>query len=57
MKTKEAIQTKLERVEAKVKKIGYHIRRNELEVAYNTIEKVLEDTRDIQTLLNRETQD
>jgi len=57
MKTKEAIQTKLERVEAKVKKIGYHIRRNELEVAYNTIEKVLEDTSDIQTLLNRETQD
>ena len=57
MKTKEAIQTKLERIEAKVKKIGYHIRRNEIDTAYNTIEKVLEYTSDIQTLLNRETQD
>jgi hypothetical protein len=57
MKTKEAIQTKLERVEAKVKKIGYHIRRNELEEGYNMVERVLNDTADIQTLLNRETQD
>ena len=30
MKTKEVMQTKLERVEAKVKKIGYHIRLEEV---------------------------
>ena len=57
MKNKEAIQTKLERVQAKVKKIGYHIRRNELEEGYNMVERILNDTADIQTLLNRETQD
>lgn len=57
MKTKEVIQNKLERVEAKVKKIGYHIRREEYNTAYDMIEKVLSDTADIQTYLNRETQD
>lgn len=57
MKTKEAIQNKLDRVEAKVKRIGYHIHRNEYDDAYNMIEKILDDTADIQTLLNRETQD
>lgn len=57
MKTKEAIQNKLDRVEAKVKRIGYHIHRNEYDDAYSMIEKILDDTADIQTLLNRETQD
>lgn len=57
MKTKEIIQSRLERVEAKVKKVGYHIRREEYTTAYDIIEKVLEDTADIQTYLNRETQD
>lgn len=57
MKTKEVIQSKLERVEAKVKRIGYHLHRNEHEEAYGMIEKILDDTADIQTLLNRETQD
>jgi hypothetical protein len=57
MKTKEIIQSKLERVEAKVKKVGYHIRKAEYEIAYDTIEKVLDETADIQTYLNRETQD
>lgn len=57
MKTKEVIQTKLERVEAKVKKIGYHIRREEYDTAFNMIEKILDDTADIQTYLNRETQE
>lgn len=57
MKTKEVIQSKLERVEAKVKKMGYHIRREEYDTAYGMIEKVLSDTADIQTYLNRETQD
>jgi len=57
MKTKEAIQNKLDRVEAKVKRIGYYIHRNEYDDAYKMIEKILDDTADIQTLLNRETQD
>jgi len=57
MKTKEIIQSKLERVEAKVKKVGYHIRKAEYETAYDMIEKVLDETADIQTYLNRETQD
>jgi len=57
MKTKEAVQFKLERVEAKVKRIGYHIRLEEYKEAYEMVEKILEDTSDIQTYLNRETQD
>jgi hypothetical protein len=57
MKTKEVIQTKLERVEAKVKRIGYHIRREEYDTAFDMIEKILDDTADIQTYLNRETQE
>jgi hypothetical protein len=57
MKTKEVMQTKLERVEAKVKKIGYHIRLEEYKEAFEMIEKILDDTADIQTFLNRESQD
>jgi len=57
MKTKEVIQTKLERIEAKAKKIGYHIRLEEYNEAYDMVQKILDDTADIQTYLNRETQD
>ena len=57
MKTKEVIQTKLERIEAKAKKIGYHIRLEEYNEAFNMVQKILDDTADIQTYLNRETQD
>ncbi len=57
MKTKEVIQTKLERIEAKAKKIGYHIRLEEYNEAFDMVQKILDDTADIQTYLNRETQD
>ena len=40
-----------------IKKIGYHIRLEEYKEAFEMIEKILDDTADIQTFLNRETQD
>lgn len=57
MKNKISIETILERIEAKIKKVGYHIRREEKEISYNYIEVILEDLSNVQTLLNRETQD
>lgn len=57
MKNKISIETILERIEAKVKRIGYNIKRTEYDDAYNLIEVILEDLSNVQTLLNRETQD
>ena len=40
-----------------VKQSGFHIRLEEYKEAFEMIEKILDDTADIQTFLNRETQD
>jgi len=56
MINKKVIESILERIEARVKKIGYHIKRDELDTGYWSIEVILEDISNIQTLLNRETE-
>ena len=57
MRNKEVIENNIERIEAKVKKVGYHIKRNEMQEGFDLIGKILEITSNIQTLLNREVQD
>ena len=57
MRNKDLFQQKLERFEAEVKKMGYHIRKNEQDVAYDKVEELLEKISDMQTLLNTEHQD
>lgn len=57
MRNKVLFENKLENFEALVKKVGYHIRRNELDIAYDLIETLLEKIGDMQTLLNTESQD
>ena len=57
MRNKELFVVKLERFEAEVKKMGYHIHRNELDVAYLKVEELLEKIGDMRTLLNTEHQD
>lgn len=56
MITKDVVLVKLERLEAEVKKVGFHIRRNESDTAFSKIEDLLERIGDIKTLLNRESQ-
>jgi hypothetical protein len=57
MRNKDLFEQKLERFEAEVKNIGYNIRRNELDTAYNLVEVLLEKIGDLRTLLNTEHQD
>ena len=57
MRNKELLDTKMDRLAAEVKLIGYHIRRNETETAYTKVGEVLEKIEDIQTLIRTESQD
>jgi len=57
MRNKQLFEQKLERFEAEVKKMGYHIHKNELDVAYNLVDELLEKIGDLRTLLNTEHQD
>ena len=57
MRNKDLFQEKLERFEGEVKKMGYHIHRNERDIAYAKVEELLEKISDMQTLLNTEHQD
>lgn len=57
MRNKVLFENKLENFESLVKKLGYHIHRNELDAAYTLIETLLEKLSDMQTLLNTESQD
>ena len=57
MRNKNLFEQKLERFESEVKKMGYHIRRNELGEAYEKVEELLEKVGDLRTLLNTESQD
>ena len=57
MRTKEVILTKLERLEAEIKLVGYNIRTANHDLAYEKVGSVLEDLGDIRTLLNTERQD
>lgn len=57
MRNKEVVEKNIERIEAQIKKVGYHIKRNESQEGFDLIAKILEITSNIQTLLNREVQD
>ena len=57
MRNKDLFEQKLERFESEVKKMGYHIHRNELDVAFNKVGELLEKIADLRTLLNTESQD
>ncbi len=57
MRNKQLFEQKVERFEAEVKKMGYHIHKNELDIAYNLVEDLLEKLGDLRTLLNTEHQD
>jgi hypothetical protein len=57
MRNKDLFQQKLERFEAEVKNMGYHIHRNERDTAYVKVAELLEKISDMQTLLNTEHQD
>lgn len=57
MRNKVSIEKLLEKLELDIKKQGYYIHSRELEEAYGMIEKLLETTSNIQTLINRETND
>jgi hypothetical protein len=57
MRNKNLFEQKLERFEAEVKKIGYHVHRNEQAEAYQKVEELLERIGDMKTLLNTEHQD
>ncbi len=56
MRNKEVILTKLERLEAEIKLVGYNIRTANQDIAYDKVSKVLEDLSDIRTLINTEHQ-
>ncbi|HMS90712.1 MAG TPA: hypothetical protein PKC87_00615 [Candidatus Absconditabacterales bacterium] len=57
MRNKELIENKLERLTAEIKLIGYHIRRDESDIAYEKVGEVIDKIEDINTLLRTENQD
>ena len=57
MRNKDVFVQKLERFEAEIKKVGYHIHRNESDTAYDKVAELLELVGDLRTLLNREEQE
>jgi len=57
MRNKDLFETKLTMFETEVKKVGYLIRRNELDQAYDQVGFILEKIGDLRTLLNTEHQD
>lgn len=57
MRNKDLFVQKLERFESEVKKVGYHIHRNEQSEAYEKVAEILEKIEDLRTLLNTESQD
>jgi hypothetical protein len=57
MRNKDLFEQKLERFESEVKKMGYSIHKNELDIAYKLVEDLLEKIGDLRTLLNTESQD
>jgi hypothetical protein len=57
MRNKELFENKLERLQSVVKLIGYHIHRDEKEVAYEHVGKSLDLMEEMFTLVRTETQD
>lgn len=57
MRNKLVVETRLQRLESEVKNVGYLIRTQKFDEAFDKIETILEHVSDIQTFLNGETQD
>lgn len=57
MRNKVSISNKLDRVESELRKLNYTIGVNNREASYSHLDKVTSLISDINTLLNRETQD
>ena len=57
MRNKQVVENRLHRLESEVKNVGYLIRTQNLDEAFNKIETILEHIGDIQTFLNGESQD
>jgi len=57
MRNKDLVQVKLEKIEANLKSMNFHIGRNERELAYIELDKISDVLSQIQTLHNTETQD
>lgn len=57
MRHKISIETKLENLESKIKKIGFYIKNKEEGKAYEGVGVLLEDIEDIRSLLRNESQD
>lgn len=57
MRHKLAVESKLERLESKLKKVAYYIKMNESGTAYEGMKSILDDIEDIRTLLRLENQD
>lgn len=57
MRNKVSISDKLDRIESELRKLNYTIGVNDRDSSYNHLDKVNRLVSDINTLLNRETQD
>lgn len=57
MRNKDLFEQKLERFESEVKRVGYHVHRNEQTLAFEKVDELLEKIADMRTLLNTESQD
>lgn len=57
MRNKELLEMKIDKIATEVKRTGYHIHKNEVDIAYTRLEPILEILAEMQTLLNTETQD
>ena len=57
MRNKVSISDKLDRIESELKKLNYTIGVNDREASYTHLDRVNKLISDINTLLNRETQD
>ena len=57
MRNKDLINSKIERIESKIKVLNFHLRDSNRDEAYSSINFITELISEIKTLLNTETQD
>ena len=57
MRNKDLFEQKMERIESVIKLVGYHIHRDEKDIAYDLVGKSLNILEEMTTLLRTETQD
>lgn len=57
MKYRDLVLGKIEKLTAQTKLIGYNIKRQETDTAFNLIKEVLDKIEDIESMIEREPQD